>query len=349
MPPSNAEATDAPVETIETTAQMTMNLSKALHAASFDFRSDTITGLSPTIPSLIIAPTLEMLQSMVSAATFADDIYGRDPTTVLLETRVAKMSGFEGALFTLSGTQGNQICLRTHLTQLPHSILCDERTHVYALEAGGLALLSQAMTTLINPKNGKYITLEEIKPKILHEDVHFAPTRVVSLENTINGVVFPYEEAKRISDYIRSEYKGAIKMHLDGNYTSHRISVNSQGRDCGKDLLRKESLSNNIALSSTLCLSVSVRGYQLRSGLLLSGPPPSSKRRVTSKNVLVVVSEIRVFYPLHVLLLSSKLFRNSKQHISLPRKSQPRQWNSGTSLLCLWIRIWCSLTWRLWE
>lgn len=216
MPPSNAEATGAPVETIEITTQMSTNLSKALHAASFDFRSDTITGFPLQCPTLSIAPTLEMLQSMVSTATFADDIYGRDPTTVLLETTIAKMSGFEDALFTLSGTQGNQICLRTHLTQPPHTILCDERTHVYALEAGGLALLSQAMTTLISPKNGKYITLEEIKPRILHEDVHFAPTRVISLENTINGVVFPYAEAKRISDYIRSEYKGAIKLHLDG-------------------------------------------------------------------------------------------------------------------------------------
>lgn len=176
------------------------------------------------------APTLEMLESMVSAATFADDIYGRDPTTVKLEARVAEMSGFEDALFTLSGTMGNQICLRTHLTQPPHSILCDQRTHVYALEAGALALLSQAMTTLVYPKNGKYITLEEIKGKILHDgNVHLAPTRVVSLENTIEGVVFPYAEAKRISDYIRSEYKGEIKMHLDGT-TTPRILLNLGAR-----------------------------------------------------------------------------------------------------------------------
>jgi threonine aldolase len=77
-----------------------------------------------------------MLQSMVSAATFADDIYGRDPTTILLETRVANMSGFEDAV-TLSGTQ---IRLRTHLTQPPRSILCDERTDVYAPEVGRIRL-----------------------------------------------------------------------------------------------------------------------------------------------------------------------------------------------------------------
>ena len=106
---------------------------------------------------------MEMLQSMVTSATFSDDIYGRDPTTVLLEAKVAELCGFEEALFTLSGTMGNQICLRTHLVQPPHSILCDERTHVYALEADAIAILSEAMTTLVSPKNGKYITLEEVK------------------------------------------------------------------------------------------------------------------------------------------------------------------------------------------
>jgi len=163
-----------------------------------------------------------MLRAMVTTATYDDDIYGRDPTTVKLEAEVARLTGFEEALFTLSGTMGNQICLRTHLLQPPHSIICDERTHVYALEAGGPALLSQAMTILLSPKNGKYVTLEEIKGKIVGEDVHFAPTRVVSLENSIHGVVLPYSEAKRISEYVRKEHKGEIKMHLDGTNLSHQ-------------------------------------------------------------------------------------------------------------------------------
>jgi threonine aldolase len=72
------------------------------------------------------------------------------------------------------------------------------------------------MTTTIRPQNGKYITLEEVKAAIVTEDVHYAPTRVVSLENTLHGVVLPYMEAKRISEYIRTEYKGEIKLHLDG-------------------------------------------------------------------------------------------------------------------------------------
>lgn len=153
---------------------------------------------------------------MFTTATFTDDIYSRDPTTVHLESEVAKLTGHEEGMFVPSGTMGNQLCLRTHLTHPPHSVLCDERAHVYTNEAGGLAMFSQAMTTLIRPKNGKYITLEEVKAHIVREDVHYAPTKVVSLENTLHGVVLPFSEAKRISEYIRNEFKGEIKLHLDG-------------------------------------------------------------------------------------------------------------------------------------
>ena len=202
----------------ESAVAMTINLSEALAATSHDFRSDTVTGYTSRhrIPCLQLVPTIEMLQSMFSTATFTDDVYSRDPTTVKLETEVAQLSGHQEGMFVPSGTMGNQICLRTHLTQPPHSVLCDERSHVYTNEAGGLAMFSQAMTTTIRPKNGKYITLEEVKANIIGEDIHYAPTRVVSLENTLNGVVLPYSEAKRISEYIRGEFRGQIKLHLDG-------------------------------------------------------------------------------------------------------------------------------------
>jgi threonine aldolase len=153
---------------------------------------------------------------MFTTATFTDDIYSRDPTTVHLETKMAKLTGHEAGMLVASGTMGNQICLRTHLTQPPHSVLCDERAHIYTNEAGGLAMFSQAQATIVRPKNGKYITLEEVKANIVAEDDHYAPTRLVSLENTLHGVVLPYSEAKRISEYVRSEFKGAIKLHLDG-------------------------------------------------------------------------------------------------------------------------------------
>lgn len=213
-PPLGTETSSSLGQTPEV---MAANLSNAIAATSHDFRSDTVTGGS-THNSLAysLVPTLEMLQSMFTTATFTDDIYSRDPTTVKLEEDLAKLTGHEAAMFVPSGTMGNQISLRTHLTQPPHSVMCDYRAHVYTNEAGGMAMFSQAQATTIRPKNDRYMTLEEVKANIVGEDEHYAPTRLVSLENTIHGVVLPYTEAKRISEYIREEYRGQIKLHLDG-------------------------------------------------------------------------------------------------------------------------------------
>lgn len=196
---------------------MASNLSSALAATSHDFRSDTVTGTFHVHACADeFVPTLKMLESMFTTATFTDDIYDRDPTTVRLEAKIASLTGHEAALFVSSGTMGNQICLRTHLTQPPHSVLCDEKAHIFTHEAGGLAMFSQAMTNTIRPKNGKFVTLEEVKAALVLDDIHHAPTRVVSLENTLHGLVLPYAEAKRISEYIRTEFKGEILLHLDG-------------------------------------------------------------------------------------------------------------------------------------
>jgi len=200
---------------------------------------------------------------MFTTATFTDDIYSRDPTTVRLETEMASLTGHEAGLFVASGTMGNQISLRTHLTQPPHSVLCDERAHIYASEAGGLAMFSQAMTNTIRPKNGKYITLEEVKAAIVTDDIHHAPTRVVSLENTLHGLVFPYVEAKRISDYIRSEFKGEIKLHLDGipfNERANHIGARVWNAVVAEDITLEKycSLFDSVSLCFSKGLSTPV-------------------------------------------------------------------------------------------
>lgn len=74
--------------------------------------------------------------------------------------------------------------------------------------------LSGAMTQPITPKNGIYLTLEDIKAHaVLSDDVHACPTRVISLENTLNGMIMPLEEVRRIGAFAREH---DIKMHCDG-------------------------------------------------------------------------------------------------------------------------------------
>lgn len=40
-----------------------------------------------------------------------------------------------------------------------------------------------------------------------------APTYVIALENTLNGIIFPQEEIAKISDFAGNQ---GIRMHLDG-------------------------------------------------------------------------------------------------------------------------------------
>lgn len=91
-------------------------------------------------------PTPSMLAA-IQSCTLLDDVFREDKTTMELEAHVAALSGKEAGLFVLSGTMGNQLALRSLLTQPPHSVLCDHRSHIIQYEAGGLVVLT--ITSLI--------------------------------------------------------------------------------------------------------------------------------------------------------------------------------------------------------
>lgn len=82
-----------------------------------------------------------MLQA-IQSCTLLDDVFQEDPATNDLEAYVASRTGKEAGLFVLSGTMGNQLALRTLLTQPPYSVLCDYRSHIYTSEAGGFVTQS---------------------------------------------------------------------------------------------------------------------------------------------------------------------------------------------------------------
>ncbi|KAF5025786.1 hypothetical protein F66182_2119 [Fusarium sp. NRRL 66182] len=179
--------------------------------ASRDFRSDVVT-----------VPVEEMMTAILQASV-NDDIYDPDgdPSVKALEKRLVDMTGMEAGLWAVSGTQGNQICLRTHLAQPPHSVLLDHRAHVHCWESGALPVISQASVTTVHPKNGVHLTVEDVKKSIIADgNIHFPPTRVVSLENTLSGTILPLADAQAISSYVRSfpvpEDQNPIAMHLDG-------------------------------------------------------------------------------------------------------------------------------------
>jgi threonine aldolase len=170
--------------------------------AAFDFRSDTTT-----------TPTASMLNAIINT-TLLDDVTMEDPTTNALEAHIARLTGHEAALLVMSGTMGNQVALKTHLSTPPHSVLSDHRSHIVKYEAGGISNLSGAMVIPVHPSNTHHLTLEDIQAHaIISSDVHACPTKVISLENTLNGTILPLSEIRRIATFAKSH---DIKLHLDG-------------------------------------------------------------------------------------------------------------------------------------
>lgn len=165
-----------------------------------DFRSDTVT-----------KPTQAMRDAMANAAV-GDDVYGDDPTVNELEAWAAERHGFEAAMFTTSGTQANLLGLMAHC-QRGDEYLCGQQAHNYKYEAGGAAVLGSIQPQPIENNPDGTLDFGKLKAAIKPDDSHFARTKLLSLENTINGKVLPLSylaEARKFVD------EHGLNLHLDG-------------------------------------------------------------------------------------------------------------------------------------
>ncbi|MEO7800633.1 MAG: GntG family PLP-dependent aldolase [Ginsengibacter sp.] len=167
-----------------------------------DFRSDTFT-----------KPTAGMLQAMFSAEV-GDDVFSEDPTVNALEDKAAKLFGMEAGLFCPSGTMTNQIAIKCH-THPGDEVVCDNQSHVYIYEGGGIAFNSGCQVKSITGDRGK-ITADDIIASINPDDVHKPRTRLVSLENTTNrggGSCYDIIALEQIKEVCLLH---DLKLHLDG-------------------------------------------------------------------------------------------------------------------------------------
>jgi threonine aldolase len=167
-----------------------------------DFRSDTVTKPSPG-----------MLEAM-HRAKVGDDVFGEDPSINELEQMTADMFGMEAALYCPSGTMTNQIAIKCH-TQPGDEVICDESSHVYQYEGGGIAFNSGASVRLIHGNLGR-ITAEQVLHAIQPDDVHRPNSRLVSLENTSNrggGSCYAFSDIKMIRALCTEK---GLSFHLDG-------------------------------------------------------------------------------------------------------------------------------------
>ena len=165
-----------------------------------DLRSDTVT-----------KPTPEMLEAMANAEV-GDDVYGDDPTVIKLEKTAADMFGKESALFFSSGTQANISALLVHCGR-GEEYICGQIAHNYKYEAGGAAVLGSIQPQPIEVNSDGTMDLEKIEAAVKPDDIHFARTRLISLENTIHGRPLSMSYMKEVAGLAR---RHKLKMHLDG-------------------------------------------------------------------------------------------------------------------------------------
>lgn len=169
---------------------------------NIDLRSDTVT-----------QPTQAMREAMYNAVV-GDDIMGEDPTVKELEELSAELLGKESGLFVSSGTMANQLAVMA-LTNRGEEVLVGDTSHIFNLEVGGLAALSQVQTRSFQVNDG-YYDVSLIEDLIQEEGIQRAKTALICIENTNNlnaGFVVPKENIDEICD-LGNKYD--IPVYMDG-------------------------------------------------------------------------------------------------------------------------------------
>jgi threonine aldolase len=168
---------------------------------TIDLRSDTVTRPTPA------------MREAIARAEVGDDVYGEDPSVNRLQAVAAELLGKQAALFVVSGTMGNQASLRA-LSQHGDVLLAGEDSHILLYESGAASALWGVQIKTLG--RGGCFDGADVRAAISPDEAHFAPTRIVSIENTHNragGRVFPLDQLEDVAQVARQH---GLSLHLDG-------------------------------------------------------------------------------------------------------------------------------------
>jgi threonine aldolase len=186
-----------------------------------DFRSDTVT-----------KPTPGMLEAMMNAMV-GDDVFREDPTVNRLQKKMSEIFNMEAALWCASGTLSNQVAIVSH-TRPGDEVICEQESHVYYYEGGGIAYNAGCQTRTLAGDRGR-ISAGQVLRSVNPDDVHRAHSSLVCLENTSNrggGSCYDLEEIKRIRA-VCDEHD--LLLHLDGaRLYNAMVAKNENTADYGK-------------------------------------------------------------------------------------------------------------------
>ena len=168
-----------------------------------DLRSDTVT-----------RPTAAMKEAMFSAR-LGDDVFGDDPTVIALQKQAAKLVGKEAGLFVPSGTMANQLALRAH-TRHGDEVIAHAKSHIFNYESAAPAALAGVTVHTVDSDDGT-LPIDQVEACIHQtDDPHFAPTRLICMENTHNGAGGCVVPRQNIDDVVSVARGRGLALHMDG-------------------------------------------------------------------------------------------------------------------------------------
>ncbi|MEM8654672.1 MAG: low-specificity L-threonine aldolase [Pseudomonadota bacterium] len=208
-----------------------------------DLRSDTVT-----------RPDAAMRQAMADAEV-GDDVFGDDPTVNRLEATLAERLGKDAGLFLTSGTQSNFVGLLSHCAR-GEEIVTGRPYHVHKYEAKGASVLGGIAFEPLDVAADGALDAGQVTAAVKDDDPHMPITRLLSLENTHNGIAIPLT---RLGEVVQAGRDAGLAVHLDGARYFNAIAALNCPQDALADLFD----------SVSICLS---KGLGAPVGSVLVGP-----------------------------------------------------------------------------
>ncbi|WP_232220242.1 low-specificity L-threonine aldolase [Legionella tunisiensis] len=165
-----------------------------------DLRSDTVT-----------KPGKDMLAAMMQAEV-GDDVFGEDPTVRMLEELISDKAGMDAAVFLPSGTQSNLVAIMAHCER-GDEYLVGQTAHCYLFEGGGAAVLGSVQPQPLDFELDGSLALEKVALAIKPIDNHYARTKLLCLENTVDGRALPLAYLQQMRLFCQHH---GLQSHLDG-------------------------------------------------------------------------------------------------------------------------------------
>jgi threonine aldolase len=115
-------------------------------------------------------------------------------------------------LFVPTGTMSNLLGLMAHCARGDEYIV-GQQAHTYKYEGGGAAVLGSIQPQPIEGEADGSLDLNKVEAAIKQDDFHFARTRLLALENTMQGKVLSLSYLAAARELTR---RRGLALHLDG-------------------------------------------------------------------------------------------------------------------------------------